>query len=574
MQKLNGSQCAKYDYLSRVDRVCVGEKHLYKDYHNEPYAKPNYDVQGLMNILADPLFEWFRERITWSWPTWIEAVKSVTRNNKRLKYKRKNVVIYMGAILLEPEFFYGAKKGGPLGELIQWADVIAANYILGYNVKILSITELQKYVTIRKTTSNTRKCAPKILIEFVDVLYTDIMGTVLFQNNYDIRGSSNISCMYRVLDSFGTFPEFNFHRHPFQEKTVYGNRNLLMPQFLNFFPHTHDNSFLGFVVDNKWKTKENNKDMKTMTAYDKKKEDIALVYGKQCHYMKGNQRYIEIVAKYFEVHVTCVDDAPIKYLPTMPFIAVNHGVVNSSRVQELLRNSKIFIGLGFPYEGPGPLEAMAAGTVFLQPKFNPPKNKFNTKFFKGKPTNRILRSQSPYMEEVIGEPYCFTINIHDEKELRRTLAKIRAMSRLSGKIPKDYTSVGFLERIIVFNDKMDFCNPYAPRWPPMRNLIVLYGTKGKSCKETCMTKELFCEHTYFDKINSVETIEKYSGHKCTSVRKGEFDLHAPSYDSKLKTCYIKQGFMFSCMHVEKDVNRICPCRNYENGQTAICKGCL
>lgn len=66
------------------------------------------------NILADPLFEWFRERITWSWPTWIEAVKSVTRNNKRLKYKRKNVVIYMGAILLEPEFFYGAKKGGPL----------------------------------------------------------------------------------------------------------------------------------------------------------------------------------------------------------------------------------------------------------------------------------------------------------------------------------------------------------------------------------------------------------------------------------------------------------------------------
>ena len=28
----------------------------------------------------------------------------------------------------------------------------------------------------------------------------------------------------------------------------------------------------------------------------------------------------------------------------------------------------MFIGVGFPYEGPGPMEAMAAGTVYIQPK--------------------------------------------------------------------------------------------------------------------------------------------------------------------------------------------------------------
>ena len=49
---------------------------------------------------------------------------------------------------------------------------------------------------------------------------------------------------------------------------------------------------------------------------------------------------------------------------------------------------QIFIGLGFPYEGPAPLEAIANGAVFINPKFNPPHNSKNTKFFKGKPTER------------------------------------------------------------------------------------------------------------------------------------------------------------------------------------------
>ena len=29
---------------------------------------------------------------------------------------------------------------------------------------------------------------------------------------------------------------------------------------------------------------------------------------------------------------------------------------------------QLFIGVGFPYEVPGPMEAMAAGTVYIQPK--------------------------------------------------------------------------------------------------------------------------------------------------------------------------------------------------------------
>jgi len=49
---------------------------------------------------------------------------------------------------------------------------------------------------------------------------------------------------------------------------------------------------------------------------------------------------------------------------------------------------QLFLGLGFPYEGPAPLEAIAQGCVFINPRFDPPHNRENTPFFKGKPTLR------------------------------------------------------------------------------------------------------------------------------------------------------------------------------------------
>ena len=54
---------------------------------------------------------------------------------------------------------------------------------------------------------------------------------------------------------------------------------------------------------------------------------------------------------------------------------------------------QLFVGLSFPYEGPAPLEAIANGCAFLNPKFNPPKSSKNTDFFKGKPTLREVRGE-------------------------------------------------------------------------------------------------------------------------------------------------------------------------------------
>jgi len=57
-------------------------------------------------------------------------------------------------------------------------------------------------------------------------------------------------CVLRVLDVFGTEAEFN---HPFfnpnkHQNSDWGGYGLNLAQFFTHFPHSPDNSFLGFVI--------------------------------------------------------------------------------------------------------------------------------------------------------------------------------------------------------------------------------------------------------------------------------------------------------------------------------------
>lgn len=108
---------------------------------------------------------------------------------------------------------------------------------------------------------------------------------------------------------------------------------------------------------------------------------------------------------------------------------------------------QLFVGLSFPYEGPAPLEAIANGCAFLNPKFNPPKSSKNTDFFKGKPTLREVRhppgggrrflarfltsllspqltSQHPYAEVYVGQPHVWTVDIENSAEVERAIRSI------------------------------------------------------------------------------------------------------------------------------------------------------
>lgn len=65
---------------------------------------------------------------------------------------------------------------------------------------------------------------------------------------------------------------------------------------------------------------------------------------------------------------------------------------------------QLFIGFGFPYEGPAPLEAIANGCVFLQSRFSPPHSSLNHEFFRGKPTSREVSGKALPHERVDGRP--------------------------------------------------------------------------------------------------------------------------------------------------------------------------
>ena len=47
----------------------------------------------------------------------------------------------MGTFSVEPRFFQYAYQGGPLGELVQWTDLICSLYILGHDLNISATTD-------------------------------------------------------------------------------------------------------------------------------------------------------------------------------------------------------------------------------------------------------------------------------------------------------------------------------------------------------------------------------------------------------------------------------------------------
>lgn len=48
----------------------------------------------------------------------------------------QQVFVYMGAYVQHEEWLGNAYKGWPLGEMLQWSDLIASLYVLGHNVTI------------------------------------------------------------------------------------------------------------------------------------------------------------------------------------------------------------------------------------------------------------------------------------------------------------------------------------------------------------------------------------------------------------------------------------------------------
>ena len=574
---VDGSECSFVMYLSEVEGWCPKKAWRGKmlvpseDPQYIKYANSTTDIEELMRVLVDPNerqgYAWIRMRIRRMWPKFNNAMKSLQAKQDLTGRRKKKILVHLGLLSKQSgwKFAEFQFKGGPLGELVQWSDLITTLFLLGHQLTITSEAE-QLAGILNKLPAANSPCQSRKELP-VDIIYTDIVGLRQFKKHVK-GGYGKFSCLLRIVDSFGTEPAYNLRSWAKSHKilTTWGGQDLQPQQFFTMFPHSPDNSFMGFVVEQHL----NDTNVKNI-----ERKNQALVYGKNEYMWEGKTAYLDALKSSVDIHGTVYIEKDRKNKThTIPDFVENHGILNGEDLHTLLRQSKIFIGLGFPYEGPAPLEAIANGAVFINPKFNPPHNSKNTKFFKGKPTERKLASQHPYAEQFIGEPYVYTIDIRNLNDVKETVNKILKNSKFSPYMPYEYTEEGMLQRMNAYIEHQNFCQfqKQPAKWPPNSAITFILGEKGQSCKDVCWSKNLICDPSHFREINSRESLVS-NGASCSKSKEITGILY-PSLNVVTSECELeKEELLFSCVGEHNELQRLCPCRNYIKDQTALCQGC-
>uniref|UniRef100_A0A9J8CSS8 alpha-1,6-mannosyl-glycoprotein 6-beta-N-acetylglucosaminyltransferase n=1 Tax=Cyprinus carpio carpio TaxID=630221 RepID=A0A9J8CSS8_CYPCA len=535
--------------------------------------------------------EWFCPPLAW---------RNQSSHPTTSSLPKRQILVHVGFLTEESGDVFSPKvlKGGPLGEMVQWADILTTLHVLGHNLKIsLSVKELQGSLGVPPGRGSCPLIGP---LPF-DLIYTDYHGLQQMKQHMGLSFRQH-RCHIRVIDTFGTEPAYNNEEYATLHgyRTNWGYWNLNCKQYMTMFPHTPDNSFMGFV------TEELNQTERFNIKRDKV-NNMAVVYGKEASMWKGEEKLLTILHRYMDIHGTVYYEA--QRPPEVPAFVRNHGLLPQQELQQLLRKAKLFLGFGFPYEGPAPLEAIANGCVFLQPKFSPPHSSLNHEFFRGKPTSREVSSQHPYTEQYIGKPHVITVDFNNSQEFETAVQDI-LKEKVEPFIPYEYTCEGMLERVNAYIQHQDFChhsspfptanesrswpgNPpspflqlpnstaliWAPNitapacWPPLSALRLFLSPEASSCVKTCQDAGLICEPSYFPFINSMEAFNGLNA-QCESLE-AEKNHVFPAVHVDRRECFQqKEPLLFSCAGVSAKHQRLCPCRDYLYGQVALCRDCL
>ncbi|XP_075133520.1 alpha-1,6-mannosylglycoprotein 6-beta-N-acetylglucosaminyltransferase B [Leptodactylus fuscus] len=603
---VDGTECSFLVYLSEVEWFCPVLP--WRNQSISPFSKPHSKKKAAFRTELSSLLDlmgtgkesliFMKKRLRRLEAQWLMAARRLEAKIQDSPNEQKQILVHIGFLTEESGDVFSPRvlKGGPLGEMVQWADVLAALYVLGHSLKItVSVKELQSYLGVPPGRGNCPLTEP---LSF-DLIYTDYHGMQQMKQHMGLS-FRKYRCRLRVVDTFGTEPAYNHEEYATLHgyRTNWGYWNLHPKQFMTMFPHTPDNSFMGFVTD------ELNETERQQVAQNKVR-NMAVVYGKEAAMWKlqGKEKFLAVLHRHMEVHGTVYFET--QRPPEVPAFVKNHGLLPQQDLQQLLKKAKLFIGFGFPYEGPAPLEAVANGCVFLQPRFNPPHSSLNHEFFRGKPTSREVSSQHPYMEMTIGRPHVMTVDYNDTREFE---AAIKAIMR--GKIepylPYEFTSEGMLQRLHAYIQHQEFCSPPLPlpipinasqvhlpsplvlinhthltwstsepppsMWPPITSMQVWLSAEGESCTSACWDRDLVCEPTFFSIINRQSVLEQL-GARCESTESVMSHLY-PAVSPSVRECYLqREPLLFSCSGQSTKFRRLCPCRDYRRGQVALCKDC-
>ncbi|CAD5207879.1 unnamed protein product [Bursaphelenchus okinawaensis] len=557
---VDGSDCTAYEYMANVENHCRSLSNTTRSTESVIPSRPApLAIDNLMERMSDhpTNYAFLKHRIQELYPNWLKARLLV--DIKRFQ-KPEKIYLYLGFLTVKKNnLAEAANKGGPLGELVQWSDLIAAMATLGHDIQIFgSWTRFKSALTELNQVSP----CPKRTNESKDVtIFIDIMGLRQIRTKFKTFYSQN-KCRFRVLDSFGTHAEFNHPKYFRQnyrklgaksiKQNPWGANGLNLKQFLTLYPHTNDNTFLGFVVQ-------------TFKQTETKRHNWTVVYGKEAYMWKNADALLKVAAQYTSLHATVADEEPAKDYVNVNF--TNHGNLKPPEYHGLLKRSKILLGLGFPIEGPAPLEAVANGAIYLNPVFETPKNRLNYPFFVDKPTFRNITSQNFYMDRFVGPPYVINFYIEDEDDIHRAFRTALSLTS-TPQLPYEFTFEGMLERVSLIVNNMDYCSSKKQDWPPFaKSGQIIEGDAGQSCDNACASKNLLCAPEFFKYVNHPVELKRRGCHISSIVTIAE--PYAPS------KCTIQEDpLLFSCATVPPlDIIRLCPCRTFNDKQSILCANC-
>ncbi|KAF5904010.1 alpha-1,6-mannosylglycoprotein 6-beta-N-acetylglucosaminyltransferase A-like, partial [Clarias magur] len=183
---VDGSICSFFIYLSEVENWCPRlpwrGSNANEDFEKQGRLEIRMSLDGLYHVMTrHDEFRWMMLRIKRMEEPWLRAVHSLSLKQDLRNRKRKKILVHLGLLTKESGFKIAenAFSGGPLGELVQWSDLITTLYLLGHDIRIsASIAELKEIM--RKVMGNKSSC-PTQGDKVVELIYIDIVGLSQFK---------------------------------------------------------------------------------------------------------------------------------------------------------------------------------------------------------------------------------------------------------------------------------------------------------------------------------------------------------------------------------------------------------
>eukprot|EP00240_Pyramimonas_obovata_P002537 CAMPEP_0118928546 /NCGR_PEP_ID=MMETSP1169-20130426/5777_1 /TAXON_ID=36882 /ORGANISM="Pyramimonas obovata, Strain CCMP722" /LENGTH=724 /DNA_ID=CAMNT_0006870553 /DNA_START=461 /DNA_END=2638 /DNA_ORIENTATION=+ len=251
-------------------------------------------------------------------------------------------------------------------------------------------------------------------------------------NFYDKSYWSAIRCRVRVLDFFGS---------PATGALGLGAkamaRGIQPKQFWTPYPNRW-NEFLGFPLEARPPTP---------------KKHQGVLWGKMLEYLQGHEELIRELGKLSPLYAVVQEPHPPAWLREAGVTV--RPLMQPSEWEELVAESKYFIGFGDPLLGPSVMHCLAAGTPYLDPVFSNPK---------AVASGMTFTSQHPYAHS-FGAPLVHRVHLDNIVEVVATVKRVLSAPPVAPFVPSAMTPGGYKAKVEQLMMEDNFCTTNMPENP-------------------------------------------------------------------------------------------------------------